>query len=454
MRKCCLLPFLLLILIGSNAQDLSTQYRMVGKDDIGMTRYDKDPSAEAVVLHDYGKSSIVFRDQGFIVYYERTTRIKIFSEAGLRWANVEIPIYQEGGIYEKVFELEACTYNLTDGNLNRKQLDPENCHEEKLNEFWNVLKFAMPDVREGSVIEYKYTISSQYMFNLRDWEFQWRIPVVYSEYEVHMVPFYTYTWLLQGASKFDVYTSYIDKNLPKSYGQAGRYYDMIYKFGMRDMPAFRDEEFITSINDYIIKLDFQLSSVHDPYGSVYNIISTWPDMIEELLKHDDFGKYIKKSEKLANKLVDIDMISHMSPPERFNTIINYVKGNYNWNKINSKYAHKPVNDLLADKYGNNAEINLFLTGLLRAAGLEAYPVILSTREHGKIKYDYPFSHFFNYVLVWVKLGNGNVLADATDIMNANDRIPARCINDKGLIIKEGSVDWISLECNTSSEQNY
>ena len=53
------------------------------------------------------------------------------------------------------------------------------------------------------------------------------------------------------------------------------YQDIVYKFGMKNIPAFGDEEFITSINDYVIKLDFQLSKIHTLDGRNIDIITTW-----------------------------------------------------------------------------------------------------------------------------------------------------------------------------------
>jgi hypothetical protein len=137
--------------------------------------------------------------------------------------------------------------------------------------------------------------------------------------------------------------------------------------------------------------------------------------------------------------------------ERFDFILNYVKANYNWNEFNSKYASKSPNDFIKDKTGNSANLNLFTIGLLNAAGIEAYPVLISTRENGKIKYDYPYSYFFNDVLVSAKIDGNNVLSDATEVYCPNARIPPRCINDKGLIVSKEKIDWVSLQCNYLSE---
>ena len=265
-----------------------------------------------------------------------------------------------------------------------------------------------------------------------------------------MIPFYQYTWLLQGANKFDSQTSFVDHGLDRQFGSI-KFQDMIYEYVMKDLPAFKDEEFITSEDDNIIKLNFQLSKVINQDGVAHNVISTWPEMIKDLLKDEDFGGYERKSEGLASKIFDLKSLTLLPAQQKFDSVLNYVKANYNWNKSNNKMASKNVKAFLKDKSGNNADMNLFAIGLLNAAGVKAVPVILSTRENGKIKLDYPFSHYFNYVAILADIDGKKILSDATIALSANDRIPEKCINDKGLIIQKDKVEWVGLQTNFPSK---
>lgn len=452
MMKKMHLFFILILLISllTKGQNFSKEFEKIGKDEIELKQYSLDKNAESIVLFDIAKSYFIQTESSFEVVFERTTRIKILSEAGIKWAVVEIPFYQEGGIYEKVYDIKAYTYNYEDGRIIKTPLDISNTFNEKINNYWNVKKFAIPNVKEGSIIEYKYKINSQYMFNLRDWEFQWKIPVVYSEYEVRMIPFYEYSYLLQGASRFDSQTSYVDKGLSRQFGSI-TFQDMVHKYIMKDIPAFNNEEFITSINDYIIKLDFQLSKIKYPNGSTIDIITTWNDMNKELIKHSDFGKYIKNSEKLAPKVLNVKDIKLKADNEKFNYIMDFVKGNFNWNNYYGKYTSKTPKKFIEEKHGNCADINLFVIGLLNSVGIDAKPVLISTRDNGKIKYDYPYTHFFNYVIILANVEGNQILSDATEVLSLNNRIPSRCINDKGIIIQKDKVEWIGLEFILPSE---
>lgn len=441
--------FLFVILLFSlpsilNAQSFNNEYGKVGKDDIDYKFFPQDKSAEAVVISDDGLSYFSRINDYFEIIYERTTRIKILNEAGLKYANVEIPFYGEGDIYENVYEVEGCTYNFENGVFSRTNLDLSTCHNEKLNKYWNNKKFAMPNVKVGSIIEYRYSISSEYLFKLRNWEFQWKIPVLNSRYITKMIPFYQYTWLLQGASKFDSQKSYTDPGMERQFGNT-KFQDMDYEFVMKNLPGFKDEEFISSDDDYIIKLNFQLSKITNQDGVSQNVITTWPEMIKDFIKNEDFGGYARKSEGMASKIFDLKSLSLLPARQKFDSILDYVKANYSWNKTNDKYASKSPKALLKDKNGNDADINLFTIGLLNAAGIKAVPVILSTRDHGKIKYDYPFTHFFNYMVILADIDGKKVLSDATNPLSKNDRIPEKCINDKGLIIQKDKVEWVGLQ---------
>ncbi len=437
-----ILMILFLFQTSNSAQRFSREYGLIAKAEIDLKNCPTDKDAEAIVFFDIGKSYFVKEDGSYNVVFERKKRIKIFNESGLKFSEVEIPFYQEGGIHEKVYDIEAMVYNFEDGKIKKTLFDLKNVYEVKVNENWTVKKFALPQVKAGSIIEYKYKVASQYHFNLRDWEFQESIPVVYSKYVVEMIPFYEYTWLLQGASKFSYYKALHGRS--RTFGQVN-FNDKIHIYVMENLPAFKDEGFIASKDDYIVKIDFQLSKINYPSGGSRDIITTWPSLIKAMIKHNDFGKYANKAEGLAKKILNLNELTNNSDQEKFNNVLSYVKENYNWNNQSNEYASKSVNQFIKDKFGNSADINLFIVGLLNGVGIEAVPVIISTRNHGKIKYDYPFSHFFNYVLILANVDGKQVLTDATSPLNSNYSIPPMCINDKGLIVKKGEVMWVDLE---------
>ncbi|HLO58061.1 MAG TPA: transglutaminase domain-containing protein [Bacteroidales bacterium] len=451
MKKSPIILILFLTLINAALiAQVRDEFGTVKPEQLSMTSYAHDDKAEAVVLYDFGKTFFYDSDNGFQIIFERTTKIKIFSKAGLKYATVEIPYYIETTQLEKVFDIEGYTFNFGATGLQKTGLSNKSVYDEKVNDHWMVKKFEMPDVKEGSVIEYKYKVISPYFTNLRDWEFQRGIPTVYSEYTVGMIPFYEYCYIFQGAKKFDVFT--VAPTVMKRNYAGMEFADNNYTFGMKNIPAFRDESFITSINDYLMKIDFQLAVVHHPNGANVDYITTWPLLNEKLLKDADFGLFMKAVSRNAGDILSTMNLDSKSPQEKAEAITDYVKANFNWDGASSKFTGQTAKDFLKTKTGNCASINLFLIAVLNAAGVQTYPVILSTRGNGKVPVDFPFQQFLNYVVAMAMIDNKPVLLDATEPLSPFGMLPARCINEKGLIVNKDKIEWIPLiDQNISSE---
>lgn len=435
----------------AHTQVLNFDFGQIPQAQLDMKTCSFDATADAVVIFDRGNSSFHRNEHGFDVIFKRHTRIKILNEAGKKYAEIEIPFYQEGDIQEKVTINKASTYAIANGQITKvTPLDKEASYVEKVTNNWKVKKFAMPDIQPGCIIEYEYEIISQYHFNLHDWDFQWRIPVLYSEYETRMIPFYEYSWVLHGRKSIDEYKTYEDKAGFEREFYGTKFYDMVYKFGLKNIPAFSDEEFLPSIEDQIIKIDFQLCQINTTEGLKIKVMTTWPELVSDYLKHEDFGRYIKKSENSASKIILPDSLKGKTQRQIFDYIVAYAKDNFNWDKNNSQFADKSVSDFLKSKIGNSADINLWLVGALRSAGLDADPVVLSTRSHGRIQTDYPFSRAFNFVVAMAEIDGKFIFGDATDVNCQIARLPIQCITPKGLIVNKEKLNWIGMATPVNS----
>ena len=472
-RLSSILIFSILISFTVYSQEYSLEPGVISDAEWDLETYEQDSDASAVVLFDIGNSIFETRKDGsLIIRLKRKKRIKILDKNALDVAEITIPFYvfnkKES---EKVIDLQAYTYAKNGDELVKKQVRPESVFEEKYNENWKAKKFTFPDAQSGSILEYSYTLETPI---LPDWKFQTDIPTVHSEYKVGMVPFFEYVCIAQGIDTFNVYTIEKDETWKKfgqitSYsgqnlGEASTYQDVNYTFVLKDVAAFKDEEYITSVNDYIAKIDFQLSNSYSLPASVSNqyaslgqtkvYMTTWPKMVEDLLEADYFGKYLNVSEKLVGKIIKSELeLDGKTKAQQARMIIDYVKNNFKWNGIHTKYARLKPKEFIAQKQGNSVEINLLLTAMLRAADIQAQPVIISTRDHGKIKADYPFQHFFNHVVTLVNEPGFTYLADATDPLIAYNRIPPRCINEKGLIVNQENGGWVNLESKILSLNN-
>ena len=422
---------------------------VVPQAQVASTEYAKDPDAAAYVIHDEGATRFIISQGELNVEFKFKSRVKVLKKAGLEWANVEIPFYQERGNREFIKDIKAFSHTYTeDQGMVVRQLRKSEIYTEEIDDNWSQIKFTIPGASAGSVIEYEYTKVSPFI-RMPDWEFQGSIPVEYSGYKVNVTPFYTYQYILQGASKFDEYESYKDK---RSRAFAGiKFNDMVYRMAMKDLDAFTDESYITSISDYITKIDWQLSQINYPNGRVENYMTTWPELIKELDEHDDFGKYIKGVGKQAKSLFKSDLkIEGKSKLEAAAMIERFVKEKFRWNGSHSKYAQQTAKEIMKSREGYSGDINLLLTGLYRAAGIEAYPIILSTRGHGKVKTSYPFSSFFNTVASMIVIDGNRYLTDGTVADLKFGKLPAHYLNELGLVIDQKKVDWLDISSTAPS----
>ncbi|MEM1324552.1 MAG: DUF3857 domain-containing protein [Bacteroidota bacterium] len=448
------------------AQSVEREYGKLTTLEQEMTSYEEDPEAEAVILFDLGESKFVYRErEGYNIQFKRHKRIKIFNKSAFEMAEIEIPYYVNGyGATENITAIEAVSYTMEDGRMVKTVLDPKTIYKEQATEQWHIKKFAIPNVQEGSIIEFRYIHETPFLSNLPDWNFQSRVPTLYSEYEVAMIPFYEYVFIAQGVTEFDYQNTRIDKTKRQwgtvinsrgtHTGNGVVFQDYVHTYGLSNVPAFKDESYITTVDDHIIKIDFQLAKINQPNGISKDIISTWPELNKRLLAHQGFGKYIKGSERQAKKLLGELKLDGKSEAAQLKTIIDYVKANFTWDGYSRKIAQQTPKQLLDTKAGTSAEINLFLIALLRQAGFEVEPFILSTRDHGRMNTAYPFDHYTNYVIAFVKW-DVSFLADATDDQLPFDRIPLRCINGLGLIVNESAEgEWLNIGHDQPSTEKY
>ena len=444
------------------AQEYSKEFGKIGTPEILLNCYSKDTTAVAVILFDIGETVFVESDNGYNIRFTRSKRIKILNKSALEFAEVSIPYYYESREKtEVVNSIEAITYNFENGQLVSTPLDSRAVYDEIVNDRWKVRKFAFPNVKEGSIIEYRYVLESPFHFNLPDWKFQDKIPTIYSYYSAALIPFYEYIFLAKGITKFDYHKTRLSNDrrvfgsitpgLGSRSSTGFEFNDNIHEFAMNHVPAFINEGYITSEKDYLMSVVFQLARFHSPYGGTTEIITTWPKLSSELLNHERFGKYLKNAGSYAKKFLDAK-IQHpnKTTSEKCSEIIHLVRNEFNWNGRFSKFASQTPKDLITKKSGNSSDINLFLIALLNSAGIKAAPTIISTRGNGKIYQEYPFESFFNNVIVWVTIGDESFITDGTDNYLPYNRIPPYCLNHVGLILDAKEPHWVTLENDVQS----
>jgi hypothetical protein len=461
-----LTPFLCLGILFCFANSTSfaqsaPKFGKVDDEEVKMTSYSKYPEASAVVLMDYGRTYFKYSEStGFQMVFVHYKKTKILRKDAYKLGDVEIPLYYiSADQREKVSDLKGFTYNYQDGKVEKIKLEKDAIFDTKESKNWQYKKFAMPNVKEGSVIEYQYEIISDLFFNLPVWKFQDFYPTVHSEFVTEIPEYFNYVSNSQSYMPFtehkkDEKTGSITFTFKeRSEGNVTRtnteYHKLDYRVNinrwtMKDVPAFKNEKFITSYRDCINLIEFQLASIQYPQQPIKPVMDSWEKLVENLFKNESYGGYMDKRSAIKDivaKLVAEKPIAK----DKMNAIYDYVKNNIKYNDDDGIYTELKMKDVLEKKTGGSAEINLLLIAMLKEAGLEAYPILLSTRNHGKINTNYPILSKFNYSIAYVTFDEEEYLLDATDPMRPINMLPSYALSEVGLLMtKEGKFGWVNL----------
>jgi hypothetical protein len=419
------LPFFLCCITITASAQKPPEFGKVDKAELEMNTCGFDKDAEAVVLFDEGE---FYYEVNFGI--ERHIRIKILKDKGLERANIHIKYHSFGGD-ETVKGLTAQTYNLdAAGNVVATKVDKKVIFDKKLNKRYSETAFSFPEVKVGSVIEYKYRIEGAFG---RRWYFQQSIPVIKSRYiinfpdevEMSVIP-----------NCFLPYTSTTER-------KSGR---EVKVYTMENIPALRDEAYISCDEDYLQSLEPRVLAVN-PFGRPrQSLVRSWPGIIKQLMEDEDFGVQLKKN---IPRTKDLDSMLALiqSPYEKMTVIHAYVRKNMEWNSYDNIWALDGVKSAWKDKKGTSGEINLILVNLLKDAELKAHPVLVSTRDNGRVNtYVAGFSQF-NKVMALVELDGKEYVLDAVEKFTPSKLIPPDVLASNGLVIEKldtGEWGWHML----------
>ena len=455
------LILLLAIPVICNAQKPPVKFGDISIEDLKMTHYAKDSSAEAVILVDYGQSELVYdQSEGFQLQFERLTRIKILTKDGLDWADFTVPLYHDGGRDEKMSGLKAVTYNLENGKTIESKLKNDAVFKEKQDANWDNMKMTLPNAKAGSIVEITYKVRSDFWFNFQDWEFQSTIPTVWSEYRARIPEYFNFEKYMQGYIQLAANENTTASNSinllskERSEGRGGvqtefnqekiDFQEARFRWAAKDVPAFKSEPFITTYRDYISKMNFELAYTKFPNSAIKNYMGTWEDINKRYAESSDFGGEVTGNGFLKNKVEEITA-GMKTPEEKIASICKYVKQNILWDGTSRKFLTTTIKKVLDEKKGNSAGINLLLASMLEKAGLSAYPVLSSTRDHGFLREEIPVSSQFNYVICAVKVADKFILLDATEKFLPVGVLPERCLNGKGFLVSKEGFQWLALQ---------
>ncbi|MDR6158003.1 hypothetical protein QF023_001519 [Chryseobacterium sp. SLBN-27] len=361
-------------------------------------------------------------------------RVKIYDKDKAEdWLNLEIPLYINGSDQESLSKMKAFTYNLENGAAVATKVDKSSKYKSKESKYITINKFAFPNVKNGSVIEYQYEVTSPFLFIIPEILIETDTPSLYTEY------------VLDSPSNIAYNINYTGSLLPKYkevderllYGANYR----TYRFAYENLKAFKTEKFVNNDRNYRTKIGAELHSTNFRELKLYS--SSWEQIKERLYENEDFGGELKKT-KLAKENMPANIAGISNELDKADAIFNYVKNTFTWNKDRGLYVEDGIKKMLETKTGNAAEINLFLVMLLREAGLKADPLAISTISNGLINLASPNVSNMNFVIAAIQTKDGFHLYDATVKQSSIDQLPPRDWNQFGILLSKDKVQQLTM----------
>lgn len=409
-----------------------------------------DSNTDAVILADLGDVHFIGNKQGWFSYvYVRQTRIKILHKKAFDLATVSVGLYGETrDDMDKLTNVAASAYNLENGQLQETKLDPRDVFTTRTDKRWAEAKFSVPGVREGSILEYTYTITSKYDFDLPAWKFQSvRYPCLSSEYHVEIPQTLNYVLVRQGVHPYAVDkgstgsgTYIVPQKVDGGVALGMTENDLTvnavtvkHDWVMKDIPAFGPERYLSTPENYVDKISFQLSSTYNGEESTAHM-NTWAKATEELLTDPQFAGALNDDDDVITGLAG--KIAEEGSAMATAKAVYYYVSQYFTCIGYDKYVRTNLRDVIRNNSGTVGEINLLLTGVLRKKGLQADPVLLSTREHGFNMATYPMLEKLNYVIVRLKLDDKIYYLDAARPNLGFGSLAPDCYNGHARIISK------------------
>lgn len=440
----------------SNAQKF--EIGKVSIEELQEKVHPKDSTAVAAILFKKGAVNFEYsQDKGFQIRTTVKARIKIYKKEGYEWANQKVGYYIQNNFAESLIFDNAFTYNLVDGKIVKTKLKSDGEFTEKINKFWGQKKITMPNVKEGSVVEFEYTIKTPNIVSLKDWDFQSKIPVNHSEFTTNIPEYFIYNPSQKGyifpkttveKNNKSINYNYRPKSEPggtiinSTSLETLEFVETKTNYMALNLPAIKEEKYVNNIDNYISSVSNELSMIRYPNQPFETFSTNWESVTKKIYENDDFGSELKKTGYFEDDL-NLILKGISNRDEKIYTIFNFVKSKVKWNDYTGYSCNDGVKSAYKNKTGNVAEINLMLTAMLRYAGIDANPVLISTRSNGIALF--PTRTAFNYVISAVEIENDLILLDATERYAIPNILPLRDLNWFGrLIRKDGTSSEVYL----------
>jgi len=415
----------------------SDHFQPVSAEELTMKSEPLAPGAPAIILF----RQVDRDDNGSTSHEDHYVRIKILTEAGRKYADIEIPFLKDN---EEVVNIKARTIRPDgsivsfDGKIFEKSLYKTRGAK------YLARTFTLADIQVGSIIEYYYTydLREHYVFGshwilteelfTRDAKFSLKTyDPKYRKITVH--------WSWQG--------------LPHGTNPPQEGPDHVIRLEARNIPAFQKEDFMPPENELKSRVDFVYS---------YDVLESDKDKFWRQVgkkRDDQLESFINKRSAMQQavaQMISPDDSSELKLQKIYTRVQQIRNTSYEVRKTEQEEKRdnpKEINnveDILKRSYGNGVELTWLYLALVRAAGFEAYGLWVSDRR----------SYFFNpsqmeaYRLdanaVLIKLNGKDVYCDPGAKFAPFGLLPWAETGVPGLRLDKDGGSWIKTPLPESS----
>ena len=467
------------------------------KEEMQMTVYEAEPNADAVVLCRLTDVEYTVQNSGFLVDYREKCRIKVLKPSGSRFAKVVIP-YQiamsvnnnigglktngkslpmPGGSSNSYFESEgvsmtedifaaegdedlesikATAFNMEGSKVVKTSLKKSDIVKTKIDDHNCQVEFTVPNVKEGTVIEYEYTIHSQLFWQLRDWYAQREIPVVYAKLDMNIPSYLIFNIEDHGIQRL-TYTctagSMNFKLVSDPLAKQTKIMTNHYVYIGRQLMSVPKDDYVWNTLDYCAGITAELKQYRLPGTAQMDYARTWEQIDEMILTSDDLGIRLNEHSPLAHELKEAKIEEIADLRQRAEAVFKLVMSKVTWN---GKYTISPqaTAETLKNQGGSNADINLLLIQSFNDVGLTAAPVMLRTRDQGALPYNFPALRKLSTFIVGVVMPGTNVYLDASSKNGYLNVLAEPLLVERArLVQKKGKSAWVNLQKISKSQKS-
>ena len=419
------------------------KYGRISVTNLHVKEYDIDKEAGAVILNKRRDLAIIGNDKSsFSLEDHRHSVIHILNKKSYDEATIQIPLYKNDNFEEKIITFKATTYNLENEKVVETKLKKTDIIYEKVDKNRIMAKFTMPQVKEGSIIEFDFTTNSEFIMVPDPWYFQSvTVPVLWSEMNFSVPEFFDYRKLQVG-----YHPTYINETnsgrqnftvMERRTGGSSERSQFTanisdYRWVLINIPALKEESYTRSVKNHIARLELLLMTQRDPL-QFHNYTTSWLEVMKDLNQSESFGQKLNTNNNWLGDELKPLYSKAGDQLEKARSIYAYVRDQYAHTGNSGIYMTENLKSVFKAKKGTTAEVNLLLTAMLRYAGIDANPVVLSTSEHG-YAFDYtPMISSMNYVIVQADIQGQRFFLDASKTRMGFNRLPVNCYNGNGRV---------------------